>query len=111
MEHAANLQGALLLIVGEMDTNVDPSSTMQVVNRLIDAEKDFDLLFLPNAGHTGGGAYGDHKRMDFFVRHLQGRQPPKWAPATAASAGNGGAGTSVLDADAMPWVAAEDWER
>jgi dipeptidyl aminopeptidase/acylaminoacyl peptidase len=111
MEHAANLQGALLLIVGEMDTNVDPSSTMQVVNRLIDAEKDFDLLFLPNAGHTGGGAYGDHKRMDFFVRHLQGRQPPKWAPATAASAGNGGAWTSVLDADAMPWVAAEDWER
>jgi N-acetylmuramoyl-L-alanine amidase len=65
-----------MLIVGEMDTNVDPSSTMQVVNKLILANKDFDLLVIPNAGHTGGGAYGDHKRYDFFVRHLQGRVPP-----------------------------------
>ena len=55
-----------------MDTNVDPSSTMQVVNQLIQANKDFDLLVIPNADHTSGGAYGDHKRFDFFVRHLLG---------------------------------------
>jgi dipeptidyl aminopeptidase/acylaminoacyl peptidase len=108
-EHAAKLQGALLLIVGEMDTNVDPSSTMQVVNKLIEANKDFDLLVIPNAGHTGGGAYGDHKRFDFFVRHLQGRVPPPWNATANTNAGVGG--DSVLDADAMPWVAAEDWRN
>ena len=52
--------------------NVDPVSTMQVVNALIKANKDFDLLVIPNADHTNGGAYGDHKRFDFFVRFLQG---------------------------------------
>jgi dipeptidyl aminopeptidase/acylaminoacyl peptidase len=109
MEHAGKLQGALLLIVGEMDTNVDPSSTMQVVNKLIQANKDFDLLVIPNAGHSNGGAYGDHKRFDFFVRHLQGRVPPKWNQSAATSPAI--AGPSVLDADALPWVAAEDWDR
>ena len=74
----AKLQGKLLLIVGEMDTNVDPSSTMQVVNALIKANKDFELLAIPNAGHTDGGAYGDHKRFDFFVRDLRGVEPPAW---------------------------------
>ncbi|HET9372014.1 MAG TPA: prolyl oligopeptidase family serine peptidase [Vicinamibacterales bacterium] len=108
MENAAKLQGALLLIVGEMDTNVDPASTMQVVNKLIEANKDFDLLVIPNAGHTGGGAYGDHKRYDFFVRHLQGRVPPPWNSTAMTNAGAGG--TSVLDEDAMPWVASEYWE-
>ena len=71
MEHAKKLQGDLLLLVGELDTNVDPSSTMQVVNQLMKANKDFELLVIPGADHTNGGAYGDHKRFDFFVRHLQ----------------------------------------
>jgi hypothetical protein len=109
MEHAGNLQGALLLVVGEMDTNVDPASTMQVVNRLVEADKDFDLLFIPGAGHTSGGAYGERKRFDFFVRHLQSRQPPNWnnRPVNNATAG----GLSVLDEDAMKWAASEDWQR
>jgi dipeptidyl aminopeptidase/acylaminoacyl peptidase len=72
------LEGKLLLIVGEMDTNVDPASTMQVVDALIRANKDFDLLVVPGAGHSIGGAYGERKRADFFVRHLMGAEPPDW---------------------------------
>ncbi len=76
--NAHRLQGALMLLVGEMDDNVDPSSTMQVVNALIRANKDFELIVLPGAHHTMGDAYGQHKRYDFFVRHLLGQQPPAW---------------------------------
>jgi len=108
MENAHRLEGALLLVVGEMDTNVDPSSTMQVVNKLIEADKDFDLLFLPGAGHTSGGAYGDRKRFDFFVRHLQGREPPTWNAGVDLSAA--GSGFSAFDDEARPWVESEDWE-
>ena len=76
VDHAKNLTGELLLIYGEMDTNVDPSSTLQVVNQLIKHDKNFDLLAIPGANHTSGGAYGDHKRWDFFVQHLLGIEPP-----------------------------------
>ncbi len=76
--NAHKLQGHLLLVVGELDTNVDPSSTLQVVNALIKANKTFDLLVIPGAGHGAGGAYGERKRFDFFVQHLQGRTPPNW---------------------------------
>ncbi len=78
VEHAARLAGRLLLIVGEMDTNVDPASTMQVVNALIKANKVFDLLVIPGAGHGMGGAYGERKRNDFFVHNLLGLEPPPW---------------------------------
>jgi dipeptidyl aminopeptidase/acylaminoacyl peptidase len=78
MENASKLQGHLMLFVGEMDTNVDPSSTMQVVNALIKENKAFDLLVIPGANHTNGGAYGDRKRYDFFVHHLLGVEPPDW---------------------------------
>ncbi len=59
-----------------MDTNVDPASTMQVVNALIKANKMFDLLVIPGGGHGPGGAYGERKRNDFFVHHLLGVEPP-----------------------------------
>jgi dipeptidyl aminopeptidase/acylaminoacyl peptidase len=78
VDNAYKLQGKLLLYVGEMDANVDPASTMQVVNALIKANKNFDLLVLPGAGHTNGGIYGDRKRYDFFVHHLLGVEPPDW---------------------------------
>jgi dipeptidyl aminopeptidase/acylaminoacyl peptidase len=78
VEHAAKLKGKLLLAVGEMDTNVDPASTMQVVNALIKANKSFDLLFLPGKNHGGWGDYYDRKRADFFVRELLGVNPPDW---------------------------------
>jgi hypothetical protein len=77
-ENAWRLQGKLMLFVAEMDTNVDPSSTLQVVNALIRANKNFDLLVIPGANHTDGGAYGGRKRYDFFVHHLLGVEPPEW---------------------------------
>jgi dipeptidyl aminopeptidase/acylaminoacyl peptidase len=73
---AGKLQGKLLLIVGELDKNVDPSSTMQVVNALVKADKDFDLLVVPGAGHgVGSGPYGSRRTKDFFVRHLLHVEP------------------------------------
>ncbi len=73
---AKNLTGKLLLMVGEMDRNVDPASTMQVVNALIKADKDFDLLVVPGAGHgVAGGQYAARRQADYFVRHLLGVEP------------------------------------
>jgi hypothetical protein len=78
VDNAWRLKGKLMLFVGEMDTNVDPASTMQVVNALIKANKTFDLLVIPGSNHTSGGVYGDRKRYDFFVRSLLGIEPPDW---------------------------------
>jgi dipeptidyl aminopeptidase/acylaminoacyl peptidase len=76
--HAHKLQGKLLLIVGEMDTNVDPASTMQVVNALEKADKDFDMLILTGTDHGAAETtYGSRRRMDFFVRHLLNKEP-RW---------------------------------
>ncbi len=73
---AKNMQGELFLIVGEMDNNVDPASTMQVVDALIKADKDFDLLVVPGGGHgAGANSYGRRRQADFFVRHLLGIEP------------------------------------
>ncbi len=73
---AANLQGKLLLMVGEMDRNVDPASTMQVVNALIKGDKDFEFVVVPGAGHgVAGTPYGHRRLQDFFVRNLLGAQP------------------------------------
>lgn len=73
--NAKHLQGKLLLIVAELDHNVDPASTMQVVNALIKADKDFEFLVIPNADHGQDGAYGSRRRQDFFVRNLLGVEP------------------------------------
>ena len=78
VENAHLLSRPLMLVVGELDDNVDPASTMQVVDALIKADKDFELVVLPGVGHTMGESYGEHKRFDFFVRHLMGVNPPKW---------------------------------
>src|SRR5437016_3680557 len=76
VDNAHRLRGKLLLIVGELDTNVPPESTMRVVDALVKAGKDFDLLVLPGQRHTNGGPYGNRRLQDFFVRHLQGVAPP-----------------------------------
>lgn len=69
--HAHRMEGRLLLIVGEKDENVDPASTIQVVDALIRANKDFDFLLIPGAGHGAAETpYGRRIRRDFFVRHL-----------------------------------------
>lgn len=76
------LQRPLMLVVGEIDDNVDPASTMQVANALIKANRPFELVVIPGAHHTMGEAYGDHKRYDFFVKHLMGVEPPAWDEIT-----------------------------
>ena len=78
VENAHKLERPLMLVVGEMDDNVDPSSTYQVVNALVKANKDFELVMLPGVHHTMGESFGEHKRYDFFVKHLLGVNPPKW---------------------------------
>ncbi|MFB6341417.1 DPP IV N-terminal domain-containing protein [Saccharicrinis sp. FJH62] len=78
VDNAYRLQGDLMLIVGEVDDNVDPASTMQVADALIKAKKDFELVVLPGSNHTLGGDYGEHKRRDFFVKTLYNQLPPKW---------------------------------
>ena len=76
--HASKLERPLMLVVGELDDNVDPASTMQVADALIRAGKDFELVVLPGVHHTMGERFGEHKRYDFFVRHLLHVNPPKW---------------------------------
>jgi dienelactone hydrolase len=78
VDNAWRLQGRLMLVVGEMDDNVDPSSTFQVADRLEKANKTFDLLYVPGGHHGAGGAYGQRKLEDFFVHYLLGQEPPAW---------------------------------
>jgi len=75
---AKNLKGKLLLVHGTTDSNVPPDNTLLVVNELIKADKDFDLLMLPNRGHSfGNEPYMIRRRWDYFVRNLMGAEPPK----------------------------------
>jgi dipeptidyl aminopeptidase/acylaminoacyl peptidase len=74
--NAHKLKGKLLLMVGELDRNVDPASTMQVVNALVRADKDFDLIVVPGAGHgAAANPYARRRQQDFFVRWLLGVEP------------------------------------
>ncbi len=76
LTHIAKLKGALMLTVGELDTNVDPSSTYQIVNGLIKADKDFEYYMVPNANHgIGEMPYLRRKRIEFFQKHLMPGSP------------------------------------
>jgi dipeptidyl-peptidase-4 len=75
---AKNLKGHLLLAHGTMDNNVPPNNTLLVVDALIQANKDFDLIMLPNRNHGfGNEPYMVRRRWDYFVRYLLGAEPPK----------------------------------
>jgi dipeptidyl aminopeptidase/acylaminoacyl peptidase len=87
IDNAYRLKGKLLLIVGEMDNNVPPESTYRLCDALIKAGKDFDFVMVPGAGHGMGGAYGQRRLQDFFVRHLQGIEPPDRNAAPRKAAG------------------------
>ena len=73
---AKNLKGKLLLMHGDMDNNVHPANTLRVVHALIQANKDFDMIIYPDAGH-GLPLHSTRKRWDYFVMHLLGVEPPK----------------------------------
>ena len=88
--HARDLKGKLLLAHGTMDGNVPPYLTLLVVDELIRANKDFDLIMFPNRGHGfGNEPYMVRRRWDYFVRHLLGAEPPAGyelkAPAAVAA--------------------------
>lgn len=74
---AANLKGKLLLMHGDLDDNVHPAHTIQLVNELIKANKDFDLVIAPDRAHGLGDSYFRRRRWDYFVRYLMGAEPPK----------------------------------
>ena len=76
---AKNLKGKLLLAHGGMDDNVPPYNTYLVVDALIKANKDFDLLIIPNArhGYASASYYMMRRRWDYFVKNLLGAEPPQ----------------------------------
>jgi len=83
---AKNLKGHLLLAHGTMDNNVPPYNTLLVVNELIKANKDFDLIMLPNRGHGfGNEPYMVRRRWDYFVQYLLGSEPPRGYELRASS--------------------------
>ena len=76
--NAHKIEGKLMLVVGELDNNVDPSSTLQVVDALMKADKDFDFLYMTGKGHGAcESPYGNRRRMDFFVRNLMSQEPSR----------------------------------
>ncbi|MGE3275416.1 MAG: DPP IV N-terminal domain-containing protein [Vicinamibacterales bacterium] len=76
--HAQDLKGKLLIAHGTMDTNVPPNSTLLVVDALIKANKDFDLIMFPNRSHGfGNEPYMVRRRWDYFVKNLMGAEPPR----------------------------------
>ena len=76
--YAKNLKGKLMLAHGMMDNNVPPYNTMLVVDALTKANKDYDLVIFPNAGHGFGtdSPYMMRRRWDYFVKNLLGKEPP-----------------------------------
>lgn len=82
---AKNLKGKLLLTTGDMDNNVHPAATLRVVDALIKANKDFDMLVLPDVGHALP-PYGIRRLWDYFVRNLMGAEPPAGYEMIAAPA-------------------------
>jgi dipeptidyl aminopeptidase/acylaminoacyl peptidase len=78
IDNAYRVQGRLMVVVGEMDHNVDPSSAFQLMDRLIKAHKLFDTLYVPGADHGTPGPYARLKLMDFFVRNIMQAATPDW---------------------------------
>jgi dipeptidyl aminopeptidase/acylaminoacyl peptidase len=77
---AANLSGHLLLVTGDLDDNVHPSMSLQLANALVDANRTFDMLVLPNRNHHFNyDPYFIRRQFDYFVLHLQDATPPEYA--------------------------------
>ncbi len=89
-QYAKELKGHLMLTHGTMDDNVPPNNTLLMVDALIKANKNFDLLLIPNAHHAYGVAspYVMRRRWDYFVRYLGGGTPPKEYTMTSVAEAN-----------------------
>ena len=91
---ARNLKGRLLLMHGDMDDNVHPANTIQLVDELIKANRTFDLIIAPNRAHGLNEPYFIRRRWDYFVQHLMGATPPDnyeiTRPTDPAGGGAGG---------------------
>lgn len=75
--HVAKLKGKLLLMHGDMDDNVHPAMTVQLIDELTKANKDYDLVWAPDRAHGLNEPYFVRRRWDYFVRHLLGAEPPR----------------------------------
>jgi dipeptidyl-peptidase 4 len=99
---ASSLRGHLLLMHGDMDDNVHPAMTIQLVDALIKANRSFDLIMAPNRPHSLNEPYFIRRRWDYFVQHLLGVQPPDnyliVRPVDAA----GGDGQTPPEEDPIP---------
>jgi dipeptidyl aminopeptidase/acylaminoacyl peptidase len=78
VDNAHLLQGKALIIIGEMDNNVDPASSLQVVNALVKANKHFDMMYIPGQNHGVAALGTQHYLQDYFVHNLLGVEPPDW---------------------------------
>jgi dipeptidyl aminopeptidase/acylaminoacyl peptidase len=78
-QQASKLRGHLLIIMSELDENVVPGSPLQFIDALMKANRNFDLLYLPDTPHGMGRyrQYGIRRRWDYFVKHLMGVEPPE----------------------------------
>jgi dipeptidyl aminopeptidase/acylaminoacyl peptidase len=94
--YAKNLKGKLMLTHGTMDDNVPPNNTLLVVDALIKANKDFDLIMVPNVhhGYAEDGPYIMRRRWDYFVKNLAGGVPPVGYELTSTEAANRRAGAA-----------------
>jgi dipeptidyl aminopeptidase/acylaminoacyl peptidase len=88
IDNAAKLGGKLFLIVGEMDDNVPPESTMRFVDALIKARKDFDMLVVPGANHGAASPVTARRTLDFFVHNLLHQEPPDRNSGNSEQASN-----------------------
>ena len=75
---AENLKGKLLIMMGELDENVLPATTLQLVHRLIELDKDFDMVYAPNRSHSLEGGHFLRRMWSYFVEHLHGQKPPAY---------------------------------
>ena len=88
IDNAGKLKGKLLLIVGEMDSNVPPESTLRFVDALIKAGRDFDMLVVPGADHGAASRITQRKTHDFFLRNLLHEELPDYNASAAESSSN-----------------------
>ncbi|MEO7962324.1 MAG: prolyl oligopeptidase family serine peptidase, partial [Gemmatimonadaceae bacterium] len=99
-----NLQGHLMVMHGDMDDNVHPANTVQLIDELEKANRTFDLVWAPNRNHGLNEPYFIRRRWDYFVTYLMGATPPEnYLIVQPVDGRAGAAGTPDDDADPDGW--------